>query len=250
MTTENTDQDKFGGDYAKLSEAYNALQSKMGEQSNKINSLSLEIQNSNKTIQNLQNAPSPAQPDAGSGGSLYDWANGSMRAQDGSLDPGLVSALGTVGATPEQVEAIVSSVEEAGAIVQQQVETSINSRFGNKQNYDAALTWAQDNLDQTNKAAITTLLANRTTAAAGMDMLQKAAQEGGLKFDNTNTQTTPTTNEPAKLPESSSSGGGGLTPIKPHTKEAEDLMKEAFATGDPVKVAEYEARLEAGMRSG
>lgn len=238
--------DKFGGDYAKAIEAYNALESKLGQQSTQIAELTTQVQTSNKTIQDLQTAQSQSTTDQGSGGSLYDWANGSMRTQDGQVDPNLLSSLEKAGASREIVESLVSTVETAQSIVQEQTASSINERFGNQQNFDAATTWAKDNLDQSKNTAINTLLGDRSTAALGLDMLKAAAAEGGLSFEEKKVEQV---NEPGKLPENSGSGGGGLTPLQPHTQEAVDAMNEAFASGDPTKVAEYEQRLAAGQRA-
>lgn len=238
--------DKFGGDYTKAVEAYNALETKLGQQATQINELTQQINTNNQTIQTLQNAQSQSDTDSGSGGSLYDWANGKMRADDGSIDSGLLSAMEKLGATREQTTALVENVEYAQQVVQEQTAQNISSRFGNQQNFDAALTWAKDNLDPSKQSAINALLGNRSTAAHGMEMLKTEAAAGGLVFEQ---KTQAKVDEPTHLPENTGVGAGGPTPLKPNTPEAIEAMKEAFASNDPAKVAEYEARLLAGQRA-
>ena len=245
MTTE----DKFGGDYDKLLKSYNDLQSLVGKQSNQIADLTTKTAEYQSTIQDLQTAKSQLETDMSAGGSLYDWANGNMRTGDGSVDPGLVSAMEKLGASPDQTKALVENVEFAHKIIKEREEASIRDSFGSRDNYDAALVWANDNLDESKVSAINTLLGDRSTAEHGLSMLRSEAESGGLSF-RSNTNEDKKVDEPSKLPQSTASGGGGLTPLRPYTQEAKDAMKEAFASGDPDKVKEYEARLMAGMKSG
>lgn len=243
-----TTDDKFGGDYDKLLKSYNELQALVGKQSTQITDLHTQYAQSQTTIQELQKAKSQLETDSASGSSLYDWANGRMRTETGAIDPGLIAAMERLGATPEQTAALVENVEYAQTIVQEREQETIGSRFGTRENYDAAMMWAKDNLDPSKTTAINTLLSNRATINHGLDMLKAEAANGGLSFTK-KAEETPA-NEPGKLPPNTGGNVGGPTPLKPNTPEAMEAMKEAFASKDPAKVAEYEARLIAGQRSG
>ena len=243
--------DPFNGDYGKLQEAYNNLQGEFTRKSQELSNLKTEndtrFASLEEQIKQLKTTSPTTNSNsgAGDGGSLYDWANGSMRDDSGNLNSDLISAMSKAGASAEHVGSIVSTIETAQDLTQHFKSKIIKDKVGSEENLNKLLTWAEKNPNAHVKVA-NQFIQDIRTLEDGLDILNEQATAAGFDF-NASTPTTPPSNEPEAIPSTASGGGNpGLTPLKPNTPEALAATRDAIKSGDQSKVDEVQKRLQMG----
>lgn len=242
--------DIFGGDYAKALEAHKNIQGLQAQTATKNNELTAQNADLQSQIAKLSAASTPAPPTTtgtNTGGSLYDWHNGSMRDASGQVDQGLMAAMEKAGATPEVVQSMVGTIEQAKSIIQTQAQQTVVSQLGSQENYEALKTWVSTTKTPEQLAAINPMLDNPNTVAYALQGLKAEYEAAGNSF--TTQEATPAVGatEPSPLPNTTGGGYSGLTPLKPNTPEALEALAEVGT--DPAKMQQFEQRIALGMKS-
>ena len=236
-------QDPFGGDYTKLMASYMALNAKLGEQGNQIGTLTNQI-NTLKSTPPTNPSPPVVQPS----GSLYDWSNGQMRDDSGGVPPSLYSSMERAGATKEQVDALVTTVETAQRVVESRKSEVIANTVGSQENLTSLMEWASQNNTSPKVRAASNLLGDIDTLSVGLDMLKSTAAESGFSVGTTEPTNTPATNEPTPLPPSSGNINPTLTPLIPNSHEALKAVRDPQYTTSSQYREEVSKRLQLGMQ--
>lgn len=231
-------------DIASLQQQLTNLQTKLGEQGTELGNLRQQ----NQTLKDqLASTNKPAAPTDGEGGSLYDWSNGTLRDDSGNIPTSLYESMQKAGASKEQVDALVSTVETAKSLVETRKAELIQTKIGGEEQFQKLNEWAAQNSTNPRVRAAANLAKNIDTLDIGLDMLKEAAESSGFTVGVENPPA-PTGNEPSKLPTATAGNiNPTLTPLDPKDPNTSLKVAEAYGSGDSEKIAEVEARLKLGM---
>ena len=249
MTDQQNTQIPFNGDYQQAVNAYTSLQSQVTPLQQKLAEVSKQNEElSAKVTQLSTQQTSTPNPEGNAGGeSLFDWSSGTLRTDDGQVNPSLYSAMQKAGAKPEHVDRIVQTVESAQEMASIYKDWAIKNTVGDEQKMTQLLEWGSQNLTNPVVKAANHLIQDVRTLPDGLSLLKQQAEAGGFQFADQQTQQAPQSNEPSPLPQTGT-GLGGVSPLTPGTPEANRAVKEAMDSKDPAKMKDVEARLAAGLR--
>lgn len=231
-------------DVVALQQQLTNLQTKLGEQGTELGSLRQQNQELTTKMNSTQTPPASTE---GNGGSLFDWSGGQMRTDQGQVNPSLYESMKKAGAAPEHVDALVSTVETAQRIVENQKTQAITSTVGSQENFNSLLEWAGKNSSSAKVRSANTLIQNIDTLPVGLEMLKTEAEANGFTVGVENPPTSQG-NEPSPLPTTTGAINPTITPLVPGSSEALKTVSDPRMTTDPAFRAEVTKRLELGMK--
>ena len=249
MTEQQNQQIPFNGDYQQAVNAYTSLQSQVTPLQQQLAEVKKQNEELSAKMNQLstQSTPTP-KPEGNAGGdSLYDWTSGTLRTDDGQVNPSLYSAMQKAGAQPEHVDRLVQTVESAGEMAAIYKDWAIKNTVGDEQKMTQLMEWGKQNTSNPVVKAASHLIQDVRTLPDGLALLKQQAEAGGFQFTDQQTQQTIQSNEPSPLPQTGT-GLGGVSPLTPGTPEANRAVKEAMDSKDPAKMKDVESRLQAGMK--
>lgn len=236
-------------------QSYENIVSLQNTTANNLNTVRAELDAANAKITSLSTPPAvppatPAPPttngaDTG-GGSLFDFADGLMRMEDGKINPLLVSTFDKIKVPPEMVANFVGHMENSVAYNTHLNNTLITDTVGSQENFNAVAEWGKANLAPDVYTQITQGLQQRTTMKYAMQDLMSQAEAGG--FTPPSAVGREPSKEPTPLPPSTG-GASPTTPLMPNTPESRAAVTDPRMQTDQAYRQQVQTRLAAGLKS-
>lgn len=248
--TEITPDVPFGGDFTKAVEAHKNIQALQTTTANERNALQLQLTEATTKL----NAPPPTPPiptpptNTGepTGGVNFDFSNGAMKMEDGTVNPQLIETFAKIGVDASLVQNFVGHMENSVAYNTHLNNTLIAETVGSQENFNEVSEWGQANLAPDLFSQITQGLNQRATMKYAMQDLMEKAEEGGFRPSSA-PPVKPVTTEPTPLP-ASTGGTTGLTALYPNTAESRAAVTDPRYVSDPAYRQSIQNRLAAGMK--
>lgn len=254
-TTPDPNTQPGGQSYEHMRISQTQTANKLNSAQEQIDSMQTQLDAANAQIASLStpSTPPPTAPPstngADSGGdpnqTMFDWDQGMMRMEDGSVNPLLVSTLKKAGMSEQHVTNLLGFTEDGSLYRNHLNETLISETAGSKENFDAYLNWGKENMSTQEYSSITASLNDRNTNKFAMQSLMETAQSRGFTVDGAPTKSS---NEPTPLPPSTGVSGASTTPLYPGSQELVEATAEAFKSGKQADIDLLNRRVAAGLK--